>query len=395
MGKRLLRTMGWKEGQGVGSRVKRKRRRFLFAQDDDNDDQPLERDLPKGARTGLGKKAQELIEKEGLTFAPHNIDFKAESVVVKSNVHGVGYDPFKGAPEFGVGKGSLAAIKSPTIRGSGTYSTMDIVQWKSNARAGGGAVSAISQKPHATLSLLRGSQGFILDDGEDHVYEQNLGKEDYDASLDADGGDRADESRDSLVHYAKAWASETSAESEVMLSSRRYARCPSDGRLPPKGFVVACKPDEIHKYWAPPIPPADFKPSFPFEEDTAHRDIPTNEGRSFMALDASGRGRLLGEAKIPTQDDTPPIQGSSTLSFLPPVARKTLLEAASKGRISGSSSSKGTAAPSPSREVIWSNMTKAKAKAIACKIWSNIFKDDFSVEVIFIRAKSSLYLYNI
>lgn len=330
MGKRLLRTMGWKEGQGVGSRVKRKRRQFLFAQDDENDDQSLERDLPKGARTGLGKKAQELIEKEGLTFAPHNIDFRVKSLVVKSNVHGVGYDPFKGAPEFG----SIAARKSPIESGSGTYSTMDIVQRKSDARA----VSAI---PRAAPNCLRGSQGFILDDGEDHVYEQDLGKEDYDASLDADGGDRADESQDSLVHYAKAWASETSAENEVMLSSRRYARCPSDGRLPPTGFVVACKPDEIHKYWTPPIPPSDFKPSFRFEEDTAHGDIPTSGVRNFKALDASGRGRLLGEARIPPQDDTPPAQGSSTLSFLPPVARKTLLEAASKGRIPGGALQRG------------------------------------------------------
>lgn len=367
MGKRLLRTMGWKEGQGVGSRVRRKGRRFFFAQDDDNDDddQSLERDLPKGARTGLGKKAQELIEKEGLTFAPHNTDFKAKPIVMKCNLHGVGYDPFVGAPEFG----SLAARETTIGSRSGTYSTMDIVQRKSDARAEGGAISAISRAaPH----FLRGSQGFILDDGEDHVYEPDLGKEDYDTSLDADGGDRADESRDSLVHYAKAWASErTGAENEVMLSSRRYARCPSDGRLPPPGFVVACRPVEIHKFWAPPIPPADFKPSFRFEEDVfvvdtahAHGDIPIRQGSHLKALDASGRGRLLGEARTPVQDDTPLVQGSSALSFLPPVARKKLLEAASKERISGGSSSKGNVAPSPSREVICSSTVKV----LACQI---------------------------
>ncbi|CAN0545195.1 unnamed protein product, partial [Ectocarpus sp. 12 AP-2014] len=107
-------------------------------------------------------------------------------------------------------------------------------------------------------------------------------------------------------------------------ASRRYARCPSDGRLPPTGFVVAQRPDVQQKHWAPPIPPANFRPTI----DGAH-------------LDASWRARLLGEPSAQSLTSTPVApptvldkgkahlpDGSSALSFLSPAARKRVLEAA-------------------------------------------------------------------
>ena len=336
MGKKLLRAMGWKEGQGVGSRVTRKRRRTASGRGDSS----AEEDLPQAARGGLGKRAQELVDKEGLTFAPRNTDLKAQKIVVKISLHGIGYEPFKNAPEFG-------AIGEGTPAGRGVYSTVDLVPGKSGA--GEGAISGPPQRPGAAPGYFRGSQGFILDDGEDDVYEFDLGKEVYDGSIDAGQLGRAEDARDSLAQNAKAWASEgaDTDNDEAMLTSRRYARCRSDGRLPPAGFLVASRPDEMHKYWAPPIPPADFKPFFQFEDrgNPDHGVITKRKIRYSHELEASGRGRLLGEAGAKVAPDTPSAKGPPPLSFMPPVARKNLLEAANVAHTSSLSSSSASSVP--------------------------------------------------
>lgn len=322
MGKKLLRTMGWREGQGIGSRVRRKRRRFEAAEGD----KLLEEDLPERALAGLGKTARELIDKEGLTFAPKNANFKLQFVTAKTNLHGVGHEPFRDAPEFGASRGAI----SETVVARGVYSTEDLVQKSSDA--------GHSRRPLAAAALDRGSHGFVLDDGEDDVYESGFGKEAYDEALD-------DSTHDNLASSAKAWAlGGASREDEPTLASRRYARCPSDGRLPPTGFVVAQRPDVQQKHWAPPIPPANFRPTPEFDKDAASSLLlPKNQRHSGPGLNASGRARLLGEpsrARMTTtntpattpasldQGKPPLVGGSTALSFLSPAARMKVLEAA-------------------------------------------------------------------
>lgn len=322
MGKKLLRTMGWREGQGVGSRVRRKRRRFEAAEGD----VLLEQDLPERALAGLGKTARELLDKEGLTFAPKNADLKTNFVTAKTNLHGVGHEPFKDAPEFVASRGAIRG----TAAGRGVYSTEDLVQNSSDA--------GISRRTLAAAALDRGSHGFVLDDGEDDVYESGLGKEAYDEALD-------EATHDNLTSSAKAWALDgASGEDEPMLASRRYARCPSDGRLPPTGFVVAQRPDVQQKHWAPPIPPASFRPTPEFDKDVAgYRSGSKSQRHGGSGLDASGRARLLGEPsheRIPTTsaappaslDESKPLAEGSALSFLPPAARMKVLEAANGAR---------------------------------------------------------------
>lgn len=325
MGKKLLRTMGWREGQGVGSRVRRKRRRPVPAEGNESP----EEDLPERALAGLGGKARELVDKEGLTFAPKNADFKLQYVTAKTNLHGVGHEPFKDAPEFGASRGAAGG----SVGARGVYSTEDLVQHSNDA--GAAAKAGLSRGPRAAAAVYRGSHGFVLDDGEDDVYEAGFGKEAYDEALD-------EATHDSLAG-AKAWAlGGADPADEPMLASRRYARCPSDGRLPPTGFVVAQRPDVKQKHWAPPIPPANFRPTIEFEKYVvAPLQIPMIQNHRGTGLGASGRARLLGEPSCQPVSSTPvapPVlldqgkarlpEAASALSFLSPSARKKLLEAA-------------------------------------------------------------------
>lgn len=329
MGKKLLRTMGWREGQGVGSRVRRNRRRVAPAEGDESP----EEDLPKRALAGLGGKARELIDKEGLTFAPKNADLKLQHVTAKTNLHGVGHEPFKDAPEFRASRGAAGG----PVGARGVYSTEGLVQHSNDA--GAAAKAGPSRVPRAAAALHRGSHGFVLDDGEDDVYEAGFGNEAYDNALD-------EATHDSLAG-AKAWALDgASPEDEPMLASRRYARCPSDGRLPPAGFVVAQRPDVEQKHWAPPIPPANFRPMVEFEDDAVTPlQLPNTQRRRGAVLDASRRARLLGlpsSQPVSSTPVAPPLsldqskarlpEGSSALSFLSPTARKKVLDAANGTR---------------------------------------------------------------
>lgn len=348
MGKKLLRTMGWREGQGVGNRVRRKRKRPALAEEDSPDEE-----IPEQARAALGKKARELLAKEGLTFAPKNMGVEAHSVVAKTNLHGIGHDPFKDAPEFNASRGARGSIAA-TRR---VYSTGDIAQQPSDADVAGGANAGPWRGPLAAPTLGRGSHGFVVDDAEDDVYETGFGKESYDEALDADGG-----TIESLTGTAKAWALGGEDDNEEsMLASRRYARCPSDGRLPPSGFVVAQRPDGTQRHWSPPIPPAGFNPVFKFDGDAVNPlRTPVARERNSAGLDASRRGLLLGEpARRPINDvPTAPFvllgqespllpEGSPALSFLSPAARKKLLDAANGVRVSSTDYSRTIAPTAP------------------------------------------------
>lgn len=336
MGKKLLRTMGWREGQGVGNRVRRKRQRPVRSGGDESPDE----ELPEMARAGLGRKAQELLDKEGLTFAPKNADTRMQPVTAKTNLYGVGHEPFKDAPEFGAS--NRAGPDAETARRRSVYSTEDLMQ---QLDKGGDAPGSKVGLSHSVSALDRGSHGFVLDDEEDDVYESGFGKEAYDGEVDTDGGKNT--AGDDLNGRAKAWAlSGTADEGEAVLASRRYARCPSDGRLPPTGFVVAQRPDVQQKHWAPPIPPANFRPTYEFEDDTVNPlRVPTSRRHDGTGLDAFGRARLLGETSGQLTVGTPQYpsvslqqrkghieEDSSALSFLSPAARKKLLEAANGAR---------------------------------------------------------------
>uniref|UniRef100_A0A8D0H1Z3 G-patch domain-containing protein n=1 Tax=Sphenodon punctatus TaxID=8508 RepID=A0A8D0H1Z3_SPHPU len=96
IGVELLRKMGWKEGQGIGPRVKRKPRR----QNPGPEVKIYGCALPPGGSESSEDEEDE-YEPENVTFAPK--DVMPVSLTPKENVHGLGYkglDPTKAL--FGV-----------------------------------------------------------------------------------------------------------------------------------------------------------------------------------------------------------------------------------------------------------------------------------------------------
>ncbi|CAM9183852.1 unnamed protein product, partial [Discosporangium mesarthrocarpum] len=262
MGKKLLRTMGWREGQGVGSRVMRRKGRKRGGMSGEVDGE----DIPEAAWLGLGERPKKIMTEEGmLTFAPENKTVVLSQMEGNDNLYGVGHNPFANAPEFDQAR--IARASTETRRA--VYRTGDLLE-KKGGRFGadddevGGARKA---EAFGVAPESRGSHGFAVDDGEDDVYEGTGTQEAYHTSLDPGDGQGA--SARLNLEAAKAWASEEgeSNVSEAASVLRKYARCPADGRLPPAGFVVAHHPDFERKHWQPPLPPADFDPVHKFQDE--------------------------------------------------------------------------------------------------------------------------------
>ncbi|KAF9321820.1 hypothetical protein BG003_010844 [Podila horticola] len=95
VGIRLLKRMGWKPGQGIGPRVIKKQK---LPQDttlsDDEDDTPA-----------------------NITFAP--IDSAIVVFANKFNVHGLGFDPYKNAPEFDTRQQAQSGSKYLSVTDTG------------------------------------------------------------------------------------------------------------------------------------------------------------------------------------------------------------------------------------------------------------------------------------
>lgn len=278
MGRKLLRTMGWREGQGVGRRKTRRRQNDdVMTQGDDSSGE----ELSEQARAGLGEKAKALIEREGLTFAPDNAAIGPQVIVPRSTYHGVGYEPFRNMPEFSSAR--VALCHTPSTRS--VLRTKDILR-----KSEGGDEVRTSSELESSLcrGITRGTHGFALDDEEDDVYD--LGGKDvfYQSPIEEIARPGIDSG---LVRSAREWASNTVDGEGEPPSSHRSARCPSDGRLPPAGFFVAQLEEGRYQFWAPPKPPEDFHPVHKFEDLESPESI---KGKRFD-MDSSRRSELLGE----------------------------------------------------------------------------------------------------
>lgn len=316
MGKKLLKTMGWREGQGVGSRVQRTRN---YPMTEDQSDGAADAELHEQALAVLGDTAKELVDRGGLTFAPGNTKMKLDSLVSRSGLHGVGYDPFRGAPEFGSAR-AMASSSSPQ---RGVYRTSDVLG-KDQGRGVGMGRSKEGDSTNSTVQ--RGTQGFALDDAEDDVYDSLVGNETYDAALDLDGaesglgqeflrtGPAPTSKSASTSRLARGQAEQAEQAEQLPLVSRRHARCPSDGRLPPAGFIVAREPDNQPKHWPPPEPPAGFIPLHKMDEGVLASEQPL-ASRSVGGMGPSERAQLLGESSRDSANDrsrgSPPTRGAA------------------------------------------------------------------------------------
>ncbi|CAG8598017.1 8672_t:CDS:10 [Paraglomus occultum] len=201
-GIRLLKQMGWREGQGVGPRV------------------------PASSRKEDGESGSDVDSTytSDITFAPK--DTQLIQFNQKNNNFGLGYNPYDNAPEF---------RRKPDESKSDTY----------------------LQKSHKDALPMRGGIGVgaLEDEDEDYIYGGSS-ISDYHKSL-------VDEDEDVFVMgRKKTKTKQYSVSSNLSKGDRGTCR---DNKLPLVGFILACRPVPLDKWFSPPDLPAGFTPFHIFD----------------------------------------------------------------------------------------------------------------------------------
>jgi hypothetical protein len=329
MGVKLLQQMGWKEGQGIGSRKKRKMR----------DGKDLLIDL-EGLK---GLPAEVISGGEILLSAVDEISGKfSEIPKPKVDKYGIGFNQTN--QNFsGMGSGrdliSFSRWNTPSIDpkiGSGSYRVGDIFSntshpSHSNFENNNLAVGKLSR------NIDRDNGGFALDDDEDDVYENSHASVDYShiSTYSQPISKLHNEVQLSFQQQKDVPLLAIAAETTRAAASVQ-SRCKTDNKLPLPGFHVSeqylhCTPatdasrnghpsseqssrGEFQMiYFPPPVVPRDFQEKHDFLKDrylqSTRREeilIPTDsrgtegneetkplpKGRLYEMLDAKGKEQI-------------------------------------------------------------------------------------------------------
>lgn len=285
MGVKLLRKMGWRDGQGVGPRVRRKARL------DDEDD-------PGG---GGGQETH--------LFAPENS--RMMSFARKNDRKGLGFE----------GEGRLANVQND---GKDAISSADLLRLESERDLTIGTKSTGAKKkkgePRGGFGV-----GILNDNGSDDEDPYHMGPQiSYHRVIGGDKKKRKPENgktaANPLLSTKPVFISKKASASKAGSSFRRC----HDGRLPLDGFVLSQGKDSgsvllsNNKYEPPTIPP-DWKSS----KASAKLTVPdrpityqsTAEIAKLSTLDPKSRASILGETALP---------GKSVFDYLSPSARSRI-----------------------------------------------------------------------
>ncbi|XP_075432478.1 G patch domain-containing protein 1 isoform X1 [Ascaphus truei] len=220
IGVQLLRQMGWKEGQGLGPRTKRKARQ----QKPESSVKLYGCALPPAGSEGSEDEEDEYLP-ENVTFAPKDvipIDF-----TIKDNVHGLGYrglDPNKAL--FGSQDTHISLF------GDGSDKTSNLL---GTVRHGKGRKVGISGQAFGVGAL---------EDEDDDIYgTESLSK--YDTVV------REEESGDGLF----GWTAPKEYKSKKGLAKELQ----TIGKIL-EGFCIAAKSSPSKKIYSPPELPRDYRP---------------------------------------------------------------------------------------------------------------------------------------
>ncbi|KAG0044028.1 hypothetical protein BGZ83_010736 [Gryganskiella cystojenkinii] len=246
VGIRLLKKMGWKPGQGIGPRVTKRVR--MQQQVEDNDSMDV--DLPVN-----------------MTFAP--IDSAIVMFTNKANHFGIGYDPYKDAPEFD--RSMKEKSDSKYLSGS----------------AGG------DRKIGFGFGSLDG------DDDEDDIYGSGPGP-----TLSLSTIEHHDKPKSGRSRKQEDSSTDKRPKGEDLVP--RYCH---DGRPPLRGYVLASKDSQTEvKWFEPPKVPKDFVPRHVFTSEELNRRAypgvssgPIRRGdpnQQQPKLTADDRALVLGETPI-------------------------------------------------------------------------------------------------
>ncbi|KAK6210616.1 hypothetical protein LQW54_006100 [Pestalotiopsis sp. IQ-011] len=286
MGVKLLRRMGWKDGQGIGPKVRRK------------------------ARLDVGGKNQESADTH--LFAPENVQMIA--IIKKLDRKGLGY----------AGETRLAPVTSNT-------KTKDVGS-SDEEEEGGPLIRPASFKKKKPKSARGGiGIGILNDNGSDDEDPYEVGPRiSYNRVI---GGDKKKKkalnttSANPSLRSAPIFISKKSALSKA---GKNLKRC-HDGRLPLDGFVFGTTSEDLTtsinsqgKYPPPQIPPGWKSSKQKRGDPSSSAYTSTGDAAKASNLDPKARAALLGEAQLP---------GKSVFDFLNPEARSRIASATGKANL--------------------------------------------------------------
>jgi G patch domain-containing protein 1 len=289
MGVKLLRRMGWKDGQGIGPKVRRAARLDVAVKP-----------------AGTGDKGETYL------FAPENVSMIA--FIRKTDRKGLGYEgearltPIGPASKPEAGESSDEETLGAPIRRPGL-----LKKEKKNKFTKGGI-----------------GIGVLNDTGSEDEDPYEIGpKISYNRVI---GGDKKKKKAGTTAANPTLGATPVFRPRKNILAraSKSLPKC-HDGRLPLEGFVFGTETDALissinsaGKYPPPQIPPG-WKPGGQRSKDEADSAaanyISTADAAKASKLDPKSRAALLGEAQLP---------GKSVFDFLSPEARERLASATGK-----------------------------------------------------------------
>ncbi|GFF39627.1 G patch domain-containing protein 1 [Aspergillus udagawae] len=289
MGVKLLKKMGWREGQGIGPKVRRKA------------------NLGDGAAPG-GNEADKMY-----LFAPE--DSPMIAFVHKTDHKGLG---FEGESRLDSHKAGADESDEDDFFGRRLTSGSQRKSSKTKEQPRRGAFGV----------------GVLNDTGSDDEDPYSIGPQiSYNRVI---GGDKkkkkkksTDESKPALVASNPLVNNKPVFISKKTLtakSSAGFRKC-HDGRLPLDGFLLADGISSLsistqEKRYAPPEIPKDWKSS---KRSSAARDVSnyvsTAEAAKASSLDPTSRAALLGEAQLP---------GKSIFDWMTPEARERIMKLTGK-----------------------------------------------------------------
>ncbi|EHY56192.1 hypothetical protein HRR90_006983 [Exophiala dermatitidis] len=288
IGSKLLRRMGWREGQGIGPRVKRAARL-----DDDDGVEPAEEHL----------------------FAPE--DVRIVSYEKKTDHKGLGYE----------GMGSKDLEATTTSRRMQEDSAMHDDAPKDELSSARIFAPKFAQRKRMTGIGV----GILNDDGSDDEDPYSMGPRiSYNRVIGGDKKSTPKPKRSTTAANPLVKTKPTFISKKLANLKGALRKC-HDGRLPLEGFVLAEQlgtltiQDDKYK---PPDVPAGWKSSM--AKEASHRSeaefVSTADAARASTLTAKSRANILGESQLP---------GKSVFDFLTPAARERMVAASGRQDLPG------------------------------------------------------------
>lgn len=291
MGVKLLRKMGWKDGQGIGPKVRRKARLDVGSS------------KPGDSAQGGG---------DTYLFAPDNAPMV--SFVKKLDRKGLGYE----------GESRLTPMQPNTQGEAGSSSDED--------SRNGPLIRPNALKKKKPSKFGKGGIGIgvLNDTGSDDEDPYEIGPRiSYNRVIGGDKKKKKAANTTTSANPALRSAPKFISRKNALAQAGKNLRKCHDGRLPLDGFVFGVETDdlastinsEVNKYPPPTVPP-DWKPSKQRKPEASTSDyVSTADAAKASKLDPKSRAALLGEAQLP---------GKSVFDFLSASARDRLAAATGK-----------------------------------------------------------------